>query len=60
LNKEKYRYSYGRAWNMTNVKDTIIKLPLKNNHPDWEYMENYIKNIYICLSEKAYKAMLKE
>ena len=28
------------------VKEEIIKLPVdKNNKPDWQYMENYMKNI---------------
>ena len=28
------------------VKEEIIKLPIdSNNNPDWNYMENYIKQI---------------
>lgn len=50
LNKETYRYSYGRKFNQTNIKNTIIKLPAIKNinneyQPDWQYMENYIKNL---------------
>lgn len=29
LNKEQYKYSYGRAFLMDRIKDTIIKLPIK-------------------------------
>ena len=45
LEKERYRYSYGRAFKMDLIKSTFIKLPTKNNLPDWEFMENYIKSL---------------
>ena len=45
LEKERYRYSYGRAFKMDLIKSTIVNLPTKNNEPDWEYMENYIKSL---------------
>lgn len=45
LKKEKYRYSYGRKWVLKNMKKTVIKLPSKNDLPDWEYMESYIKSL---------------
>lgn len=50
LNKEQYRYSYGRKCSQTKLKNTIIKLPAIQNQdglhiPDWEYMENYIKSL---------------
>mgnify|MGYP002541626746 CR=1 FL=1 len=45
LSKEKYKYSYGRAFNKEHIENTTILLPTKNNKPDWEYMENYIKSL---------------
>lgn len=45
LKKEKYRYSYGRKWVLDNMIKTVIKLPEKNNSPDWKYMENYMKSL---------------
>lgn len=45
LERERYRYSYGRAFKMDLIKSTSIKLPTKNNNPDWEFMENYIKSL---------------
>lgn len=50
LNKEQYRYSYGRKCSQTKLKNTIIKLPVITKEdgtyePDWEYMENYIKSL---------------
>ncbi|MDE6429174.1 MAG: restriction endonuclease subunit S [Malacoplasma sp.] len=46
LSKEKYRYGYGRKWNQKNIKKTKIYLPVsKNGHPDWDFMENYIKTL---------------
>jgi len=45
LNKETFKYSYGRAFNTKNIRNTLIKLPIKNGEPDWDYMECYIKSI---------------
>ena len=46
LDLESNKYSYGRAWNLKNVLNTRIKLPVDSNgQPDWCYMENYIKNL---------------
>ena len=30
---------------MDLIKSTKIKLPTKDNKPNWEYMENYIKSL---------------
>lgn len=45
IRKEKYRFSYGRKWNIGRMEQTIIKLPSKNGQPDFEFMENYIKSL---------------
>ena len=46
LKQEKYKYSYGRAFKMDLISNTIIKLPsTPDNEPDWNYMEQYIKSI---------------
>ena len=50
MNKEQYRYSYGRKCSQTKLKSTILKLPAITKEdgtyePDWEYMENYIKSL---------------
>ena len=43
LNTEQYKYSYGRAFLMDRIKDTIIKLPVDSKgNPDWRFMEKYI------------------
>lgn len=46
LDKERYRYSFGRKYNKAAITSTKIKLPSKSNgSPDWEFMENYIKSL---------------
>lgn len=45
LRQEKYRYSYGRKWVLESMKATIIKLPSKDNRPDWKLMENYMESL---------------
>lgn len=42
-NKEQFRYSYGRKFNQDRIKSTKLFLPFKNNKPDWNFMEKYIK-----------------
>lgn len=39
------KYSYGYKISKDKINDTIIKLPSKNNQPDWQYMEDYIKSL---------------
>lgn len=46
INKEKYRFSYGRAVYSTETGNIKIKLPVtKDGKPDWEFMENFIKSL---------------
>ena len=41
---ERYRYSFGRKYK-TNLSKARVLLPAKDNEPDWEFMENYIKTL---------------
>lgn len=46
LQGEQYKYSYGRAYLMDRIKDTILKLPVDiDGNPDWQFMEDYIKTL---------------
>lgn len=46
LKQEKYKYSYGRAFKMELISNTVLKLPATaDNTPDWDYMERYIKSL---------------
>lgn len=46
LKQEKYKYSYGRAFKMELISNTILKLPATaDNKPDFQFMENYIKSL---------------
>ncbi|PIN86513.1 hypothetical protein COV19_04440 [Candidatus Woesearchaeota archaeon CG10_big_fil_rev_8_21_14_0_10_44_13] len=43
---EKFRWAYGRKWRPTRMPTSIIKLPVtKDNAPDWQFMENYVKSL---------------
>jgi hypothetical protein len=45
IKKEKYRFNYGRKWESTRMKESLIKLPVnKKGEIDTELMENYIKS----------------
>lgn len=47
LTNEQYKYSYGRAYVMDRIKNTIIKLPANDNdNPDWQFIEKYIKSLH--------------
>lgn len=39
------KYSYGDKCSADRAEAEIIRLPSKNNNPDWEYMESYMRNI---------------
>ena len=46
INMENFRYNYGRKFNQLKIKNCDIKLPVKEDgKPDFEYMENYMKNL---------------
>ncbi len=48
INLERIRYGYGRKFAQMRIKNTRIKLPVKERKkeaydPDWQFMEDYIK-----------------
>lgn len=50
LDKERYRYSFGRSWTGDRLLGTKIKLPAVKTangeyEPDWQWMEDYIKGL---------------
>ncbi len=46
INKEQYRYSYGRKCSQIKLRNSKIKLPVTpSGEPDWKFMENYIKSL---------------
>ena len=46
LDKEKFRYSFGRKYGKTVIEKSKIKLPAtKDGNPDWQFMEDYIKSL---------------
>lgn len=46
LQRERFRYSYGRAYLMKSINATTLYLPsMESGTPDWVWMENYIKSL---------------
>ncbi len=45
LNLEQYRYNYGRKCCQDRMKQISIRLPAKDNQPDYEFMEAYVKSL---------------
>jgi hypothetical protein len=45
IKQEKFRFNYGRKWEMAKMRLHEIKLPSKNGEPDFDYMERYIKSL---------------
>ena len=46
LEKEQYRFCYGRKWDLEMMKKSRIKLPVTpSGEPDWQFMEDYIKSL---------------
>lgn len=43
---EKYRFSYGRKWNLERMKQSAVSLPANaDGEPDWQFMERYISSL---------------
>ena len=47
LNKERFRYNYGRAFSMDIIKKTELPLPIIPNtdNVDWQFVEDYMKSL---------------
>ncbi len=46
IKENRYRFGYGRKWTLEKMKETVIKLPCKEDgEPDFEYMEKYIRSL---------------
>jgi len=46
LNKEGFKWNYGRQIRLGDCKELVLKLPTKDNiTPNWEYMENICKSL---------------
>lgn len=46
INKEQYRYSYGRKCSQIKLRNSKIKLPVTpSGEPNWQFMEDYIKSM---------------
>lgn len=55
INKEKYRFNYGRKWDKEMMQQSIIKLPVNSKQePDWQWIKDYVKNTLVPkLPQKA-------
>lgn len=46
INKEHYKYAFGRQYRQKNFYKHLLKLPVTHSgKPDWHFMENYIKSL---------------
>lgn len=46
LRKERFRYSYGRAFRIPAIKEARLLLPAKKDEtPDWQWVEQYVKSL---------------
>lgn len=45
IEREKYRFNYGRKWHKDRMEKSAINLPSINGKPDFLFMENYIKSL---------------
>lgn len=56
------RFSYGRAFNKSQIDKANVKLPVKNDYdsePDWEFMTDFIKNLWDDNLKSQKKASIK-
>lgn len=43
ISNQRDKYAYGYKMGTQRIKKQIVKLPTKNNHPDYDFMEQYMK-----------------
>ena len=55
LQKERFKYSYGRAYNIDKINKTKILLPVFDGSIDWNYIDNFIDKIQIEVDAKVEK-----
>lgn len=62
IEKERFRWAYGRKWRPIRMPSSMIKLPVTpEGSPDWQYMETFVKDTIIPqLPKKAQKVWLKK
>lgn len=58
IEKEQYRWAYGRKWRPIRMPSSLIKLPVTpTDTPDWQFMENYVKEELIPKLPKKAKSV---
>jgi len=46
LKQERFRYSYGRAFTVEQIENTMIRMPYDlQGEPDWEYIRKYMGGV---------------
>ncbi|TCK69943.1 restriction endonuclease subunit S [Lonepinella koalarum] len=54
IKKHLYSFAYDDQLSSTVLPTLSIRLPIRNDIPDWEYMENFIDNIYVKERDSQY------
>lgn len=56
LKKEKFKYSYGRAFNIDNIRKVTLYLPVdENNNIDWKIIEEFMNSMEPIISAEIKK-----
>lgn len=54
IRREKYRFNYGRKWNLERMNESRVRLPAQaNGAPDWPWMRSFI--LGLNFSAQMYK-----
>lgn len=53
IEKEKYRFNYGRKWDKALMLESDIFLPHENGVPAWLWMEDYIEDLTLKNKNKS-------
>lgn len=51
LRHEKQMWSYARKWNLEHMNATVIKVPVKNDRLDVDFIKSYIKQLDVDVSD---------
>ena len=57
ISQQKNKYNYGYKFNDARMREQIIMLPVnEEGKPDWDFMENYAKNLEALMFKKYLEA----
>lgn len=57
ISLEAFRYTYGRKWSLSQMRETVLRLPVTSDgEPDWVYMSEFMQGLRFSAAIARVKA----